>query len=164
MRKINRTRIYATLVRCGAGLLFVYAGGAKFLDPMLFYSALSGAEWLPPFVARLLMGVLPAAEVALGLALLVGWKRRPTALVAFLLVAAFTFFLLVEAVRGNTNCGCFGSSYVPEFLGTTTGALLRNGVLLLTLAWLAARGARRRLKTTEGRRDGLEAAHNLEAV
>ena len=160
----NLIRIRSALPRCGAGLLFVYAGAAKILDPLPFYSVLSGAEWLPTPVSRLLMAVLPVSEVVLGIALLVGWKRRATALGAFLLVAAFTFFLFVEAAHGNTNCGCFGSAYAPEFLGTTTGSLLRNSLLLLILGWIAARGPRPSWDVSEGCGASLERPHNLESV
>lgn len=152
MSKAKLRHISATLLRCAAGLLFLYAGVAKLLDPFPFGAALAGADWLPEAIALSLLAGLPAAEVGLGLAFFAGLKLRAVAAAAFLLVAAFTVFLLVEAARGNTGCGCFGGTRLPTFFGTTAGALLRNGLLLVALGLLGRRATGERV----ARPDSLE--------
>jgi uncharacterized membrane protein YphA (DoxX/SURF4 family) len=145
MSKTKLLQISATLLRCAAGLLFVYAGVAKLIDPFPFGAALAEADWLPETFARVLLAGLPAAEVGLGLALFSGLKLRMVAAGAFLLVAAFTVFLLVETARGNTGCGCFGGTRLPAFFSTAAGALLRNGLLLFALGWLGRRAVGERI-------------------
>lgn len=105
---------------------------AKLMSPLAFFAALKAATWLPHSVPGLLVIGVPVVELVLGSGLLIGWKVRTMAMSSFILIAIFTGFLLIETARGNNfNCGCFGESNGLLPVSTGSGALIRNGLLLL---------------------------------
>ncbi|PYT07943.1 MAG: hypothetical protein DMF60_06045 [Acidobacteria bacterium] len=142
MNKVSLAQVRTAFLRIAIGLLLIGAGIAKLMSPLAFLAALKAADWLPNTLLSLLLIGVPVVEVALGFVLLIGWKVRTTAIGSFILIALFTVFLLIETARGNnTNCGCFGESNgLMVLLTTGSGALIRNGLLLLMSVSLA-RGA-----------------------
>ena len=98
------------------GLLFVVAGAAKSIEPVLFYwEAVSYLELVEidreawPRIGRIAL-VLAPLEVLVGVALLVGWRPR------LILPAATGMMVLFLAITGlawfrqaNIDCGCFGT-------------------------------------------------------
>ena len=133
MNTASLAQVRRAFLRIAIGLLLIVAGIAKFMSPLAFFAALKAADWLPHTLSSLLVIGIPVAEVGFGFALLIGWKVRAAALSSFILIAAFTGFLLIEKARGdNNNCGCFGESNgLPARLSTGSGALIRNALLLL---------------------------------
>jgi uncharacterized membrane protein YphA (DoxX/SURF4 family) len=103
------------LFRLGLGGLFVFAGVSKLRDPMGFAQEISHYQLAPqlaPYGAML----LPAIEIVLGAALVIGSRRwragAALGLVGLLLV--FTGAVLTAVVRGiNIDCGCFGAGASP---------------------------------------------------
>jgi uncharacterized membrane protein YphA (DoxX/SURF4 family) len=138
MNRVSLTQVRTAFLRIAIGLLLILAGIAKAMSPLGFYAALNAAEWLPHTLSGLLVIGVPVVEVALGVGLLIGWKVRATAILSFILMALFTGFLLIETARGNNiNCGCFGESNgLLALLNSGSGALIRNGLLLLMAASL----------------------------
>ena len=122
------------------GLLFVVAGAAKSIDPVVFYwEAVSylelveiGREAWPP-IGRMAL-VLAPLEVLVGVALIIGWRPR------LALPAATGMMVLFLAITGlawyrqaDIDCGCFGT-----LVKRTPGeAFIEDAVMLglLLTAW-----------------------------
>ena len=128
-------RIAVVVLRLALGAVFVYAAWAKLRQPWeLFAMSIDAYKVLPYWAVVVVARTLPWAELAIGLALMVGRWLRVSAGAASLLLAMF-FVLMVRAyvMRMQIDCGCFG-------LGDPISArtLLRDGSLLagyLFLTW-----------------------------
>jgi uncharacterized membrane protein YphA (DoxX/SURF4 family) len=125
------------------GAIFVYGGYVKLRDPWaLFAMGIDSYHIVPFSFVEPLAKTLPAAEVALGLWLCLGfWLRIPSTLVSLLLVVFFSAMVHAKAAGQQINCGCFGPG---EPISKWT--LLRDGSLLaasLFVTWHAFRGKRR---------------------
>jgi GNAT superfamily N-acetyltransferase len=125
--------------------VFVYAAYTKLRESfLLFAMAIDAYKLLPEAGAVAVARVLPWAELALGVALIVGlWPRLVTSATTGLL--AVFFAVMVRAFRQGQqiSCGCFG---LGEPISART--LMRDGVLLalsgalMVAAFYAARRAR----------------------
>jgi len=125
------------------GAVFAYAGYLKLREPWALFAMgidsyhLVPFRWLEP-MAR----TLPAAEVAIGLWLMVGlWPRIPATVVSLLLAVFFAAMVHAKIAGRQIDCGCFGpGDPISEW------TLLRDGSMLagsLFLTWRALRGPRR---------------------
>ena len=121
-------------LRLALGGVFVYAAWVKLREPwLLFAMSIDNYHVLPQWAVTALARLLPWAELALGLLLIVGrFRRIATAGVSALLAVFFT--MMVRAyLRGDTiDCGCFGPG---EQIGPLT--LLRDGSMLAAAVFLA---------------------------
>jgi uncharacterized membrane protein YphA (DoxX/SURF4 family) len=122
--------VLAAIAAVLLGAVFVVSGVAKLREPARWRQQ-AGQLIEVPLVA----GALPLVEVGIGALLVVGWQRRAVALVAALLLVAFTAVLIVRIAQGRRPpCACFGS------LGSAPIGwvhVLRNGGLI-ALAAIAA--------------------------
>jgi uncharacterized membrane protein YphA (DoxX/SURF4 family) len=126
------------------GAVFAYAGYLKLRDPWaLFAMGIDSYHLLPYGLVVLLARTLPAAEVAIGLWLLVGfWPRIPSTLVSLLLMVFFAAMVHAKIAGQQIDCGCFGPG---DPISKWT--LLRDGSLLaasLAVTWHAFRGSPRK--------------------
>jgi len=128
-------RVFAWLCRLGLAGIFIYAGVVKMFPPIkrdLFMLDLSTYQLLPLWAIVAVAWILPPFEVALGLALLSGWKLRYAAVVSGLLLLLFIAVMTITYMRGiAANCGCFGDG---EQIGPRT--LLRDSLILLPAIFL----------------------------
>lgn len=91
-----------------AGVL-TYAGTIKILEPHGARDAIMAYRLLPPSWAPLLGYILPAAEIAFGLLLLVGLFVRMSGLFSAVIMLLFIFGIASVWIRGySIDCGCFG--------------------------------------------------------
>lgn len=128
---MNRRVEYCSVA---AGVVLLVSGFAKALDAAAFSRTLTlyGPETL-----RFAAPVVVLAELALGLALLLGFRLRRTGCLATLFLAGVTAaFAYGVLFRGVGDCGCFGSESplnVPP-----VAAFLRNAALLVLtgVVWL----------------------------
>lgn len=111
-----------TIVRILTGLLFIFSGLVKAIDPrglaykmQEFFEAWSNAGIMPRIMHRLdacALGfsiVMITLEVAVGIALLLGWNRKLTGWILVLLMLFFTFLTSYVLFSGKIRaCGCFG--------------------------------------------------------
>ena len=121
------------------GAVFAYAGYLKLREPWALFAMgidsyhLVPFRWLEP-MAR----TLPAAEVAIGLWLMVGlWPRIPATVVSLLLAVFFAAMVHAKIAGQQIDCGCFGPG---DPISKWT--LLRDGALLaasLFVTWQAFR-------------------------
>lgn len=121
------------------GILFIISGMVKALDPIGFSFKIE--EYLGLFQYSSLKGLsvsfsilLCAAEMTLGLLLLLRLWRRATAVVAFLFILGFTvltYLIYTDPYGGINECGCFG-----EAVHLSNGATFAKNIVLLAVAGL----------------------------
>jgi len=127
------------------GVLFIFSGLIKINDPV--GTAIKLEEYfevfsqdMAPFFKTLepfslfLSIFLSAAEIVLGVALLVRWKLKGVLVALLLLIVGFTFLTFYSAYFNKvTDCGCFGDAIVltPWQSFTKDVALLAMILVLL---------------------------------
>jgi uncharacterized membrane protein YphA (DoxX/SURF4 family) len=123
------------------GLLFVYAGVDKAFHYGGFVKALGGYVLVPDGLESFLALPLILCEILAGVGLLVPAWRRPAALVAMVMLAAFTAAIAInQHYRPGAECGC----WFTVTLGKASSAHVLQNLLLLGLAasiWLDERTA-----------------------
>jgi putative oxidoreductase len=125
------------------GVIFIYAGALKVLDPVQFANDIDNYKILPWTIAAGLAFYLPWLEIFCGLALILrrlylGGLSILTALVAVFLVAT-----IAAKVRGlDITCGCFG--HVSQNWNFPTHLALDLAILgaLLALSFRVVSGNR----------------------
>ena len=135
-------KIIAQLSRFFVGVLFIISGLVKLNDPMGFSFKLEeyfseGVLNLPFFEPHALSiaVLLVIAEVLLGVALLLGFKKKWTLTLLFLMILFFTFLTFYSAYFNKvTDCGCFGDA-IPL---TPWGSFSKDIVLLVLLLIIMA--------------------------
>jgi len=89
------------------GGLFFYAGLQKVLHVHEFAEAVLAYQLLPESLVGLAVAGLPWLEIAAGLCLTAGVKRRSCLLLLAGLVAVFLVVILITMARGlSIDCGC----------------------------------------------------------
>ncbi|PIU54566.1 MAG: DoxX family protein [Deltaproteobacteria bacterium CG07_land_8_20_14_0_80_60_11] len=115
------------------GGLFFYAGLQKVLNPYEFAEAVLAYRLLPESLVGVAAAGLPWLEIAAGLCLGAGLKRRSCLLLLAGLVAGFLIVILITMARGLTiDCGC--GLFFERQVGM--GAVLEDAVLLIWAAGL----------------------------
>lgn len=118
------------------GAMFVVAGFSKLLDPWTFYSALPGYGISGP-IRSLVAAFVPAAEVVLGIALLLRWGVRQTSMVAGAFMVVFMVSIGIGWSMGTLEeCGCFGA-----LLERSPGEAMLIDAIFLALAAAVWKGA-----------------------
>lgn len=109
------------------GGLFFYAGLQKVLHLSEFAEAVLAYQLLPESLVGLAVAGLPWLEIAAGLCLVAGLKRRSCLLLLTGLVVAFLVVILITMARGlKIDCGC--GLFFQRQVGL--GAVLEDAVLL----------------------------------
>jgi len=117
------------LFRLFLGVLFLYAGFIKIVDPPGFAQALYNYHILPGWIINPLAICLPWAEMMVGASLLAGIMIQGGALVVSGLLAIFAVVLGISLIRGlDVACGCFSTSSSAEPI--TWLYLVRDLILL----------------------------------
>lgn len=115
------------------GGLFFYAGLQKHWHPHEFAEAVLAYQLLPEPLVGVTVAALPWVELAAGLFLMVGLKKRSCLLLLSLLAGGFMVVMAVTMARGlKIDCGC--GLFMPRQVGLE--ALLVDGVFLIWAAGL----------------------------
>ena len=115
-------KILVNIARVLVGSLFIFSGLVKAIDPLglaykmqEFFEVWAADGYLPKLMNWLnnyAVGFsifMITLEVALGVALLIGWQKKLTAWLLFLLTLFFTFLTAFVLFSGKIRaCGCFG--------------------------------------------------------
>lgn len=127
-------------VSIAVGLLFIYAGILKTLDPIHFASDIQNYKILSyPLAVRLAL-YLPWLEVLCGVAMIAGWLRSGALAILTGLMLLFIVVTLAAKARGiNLDCGCFG---VASKGWSFSAHLLTDFAILAALALLWFRPSR----------------------
>jgi len=115
------------------GGLFFYAGLQKVLHVHEFAEAVIAYQLLPESLVGLAVAGLPWLEVAAGLSLMAGLKRRSCLLLLTGLVAVFLVVIFITMARGlKIDCGC--GLFFQRQVGWA--AVLEDAVLIIWAAGL----------------------------
>ena len=113
--------------RALSGILFLFSATAKLIGIDAFEIYLFSFGWFPLGVAFLLARLVIAVEYTLGILLIANFWPRLAFGGSVVLVAGFSVFLAVLALRGNhDNCNCFGELVNLD----PAQSLVKNAVLL----------------------------------
>jgi uncharacterized membrane protein YphA (DoxX/SURF4 family) len=139
-------KILVNIVRIITGALFIFSGLVKAIDPkglafkmQEFFEAWSGSGFLPGLMkvfdnnALTFSIIMITLEVLVGLALLIGWKKKFTVAILLLLMLFFTFLTSYVLFTGKIKaCGCFGDC-IPL---TPTQTFTKDIILLVMVIFL----------------------------
>ncbi len=118
------------------GVIFAVASLSKIGDLAAFATQVHNFRLAPIWSENLIAMTLPWIELVAALALVLGVRARPGAIVVTVLMAGFTVGVAVAIVRGlDFECGCFGTAD-----HTRVGAVkLAENLLMLGVAATASR-------------------------
>jgi putative oxidoreductase len=95
------------LLEIALGAIFIYAGIQKHFHPHEFAEAVLAYRLLPEGLVGFTAAVLPWVEIAAGLFLAAGLKRRSCLQLLTVLTAGFLVVMLITLARGlKIDCGC----------------------------------------------------------
>ena len=137
-------KVFVTVARIFTGVLFVFSGLVKAIDPkglafkmQEFFEAWSGSRFMPGLMkifdtyALSFSIIMITLEVIVGIALLIGWKKKFTVSVLLLLMIFFTFLTSYVLFTGKIRaCGCFG-----DCIPLTPVQTFTKDVVLLVLSF-----------------------------
>ena len=111
-------RILALISRIFTGLVFVFSGFVKAVDPMgstykfIDYFNAFHIGFLEPLALPLSV-FLSSAELIIGFALLTGFRLRIASIALFVFMVFFTILTFILAIFNPvTDCGCFGDALI----------------------------------------------------
>ncbi len=130
------------LARLVVGVVWLWAGLAKLADPLGSVRAVQAYDLLPTGLTEPVGYALPAVEVVVGLALVLGVMTRGAAVLSVLLFVAFVVGIASAWARGlEIDCGCFGGGgYDPDAASQYPVDLARDAALLLASAYVVWAG------------------------
>ncbi|MFZ5449216.1 MAG: MauE/DoxX family redox-associated membrane protein [Thermodesulfobacteriota bacterium] len=142
MRK-KRGTFWLRILEVVLGGLFFYAGLQKLLHPYEFAEAVIAYQMLPESMVGVVVAIIPWVEIAAGLCLAAGLKRRSCLLILSGLLVAFLVVILITMARGlKIDCGC--GLFSQRQVGL---AAILEDLLLLTWAAGLYSWERTRLRT-----------------
>jgi len=104
---MNLNWILRRLLEVALGAIFFYAGWQKHLHPYEFAEAVLAYRLLPDSLVGVAAGTLPWLEMAAGLFLVLGLKKRSCLLLLGLMASLFMVIMLLTLARGlKIDCGC----------------------------------------------------------
>lgn len=115
-------KVLVNIARILVGGLFIFSGLVKAIDPLglsykmqEFFEAWAADKYFPSMMnwlhghSYLFSIVMITLEIVLGVALLVGWRKKISLSLLLLLVVFFTFLTSYVLFSGKIRaCGCFG--------------------------------------------------------
>lgn len=129
------------LARLALGGVMIAAGVPKLLDRTASIQNVLAYELFGYEVSRAIGILLPVAEVALGVLLILGLLTRSAAALTGVLMLVFVAGIVSAWARGLAiDCGCFGTGGPVDPEDTTYVTSIVRDVLFLALAvWLTVR-------------------------
>ncbi|MDX6235161.1 MAG: hypothetical protein QOH68_4328 [Nocardioidaceae bacterium] len=126
------------LARLVTGGVWIVAGALKVTDPAASIAAVRAYELLPGSLVEPVGVALPAVELVVGLALVLGVFTRGAALVSALLFVAFVVGISSVWTRGiEIDCGCFGGGGAdPDASSSYPWEIARDVALLACSCYL----------------------------
>jgi hypothetical protein len=131
-------------LRWGLGLLFIFAGAVKLMDPKAFAHAISQYGLVPDALVPVLALGLPAAEVLAGLGLLINARGSLGAILLMLLMFIGVLGYAIAADL-DIDCGCFTMAELAA-RGSVRAAFFQDLGFLAAALFLLWRRRRVRLQ------------------
>ncbi len=126
-----------TISRILLGLLFIYSGFVKGVDPVgteyriVDYFIAFGTEWAIPLALPISI-IMNTVEFVLGILLLLNIYIKITSWLVMLMMAFFTMITLNDAMYSPVpDCGCFGDALVISNWQTFYKNLVIDALLLI---------------------------------
>lgn len=150
LRRLQRSEWLAVRMQIGLGIVFLAAAWPKILAPPVFAKNVWAYQMLPDALVTSMAVFLPAVELVIGIALVLGIRPRAAAWLSVLLLLQFMVALAVNAfVRENpVNCSCFELNPAPKtcamLLWEMKELILRDAAFLLMAAhviWVRGPGS-----------------------
>jgi len=136
-KRFTKTQI--TLSRVLLGLLFIYSGFVKGVDPVgteyriVDYFIAFGTDWAFPLALPLSV-LMNSVEFVLGILLLLNVGMQITSWLVMLMMAVFTVVTFNDALYSPVpDCGCFGDAFVISNWQTFYKNLIIDALLLIVL-------------------------------
>src|ERR1700730_10948620 len=140
-----RSNIIWRIVDLIIGVVFIYAGAIKALDPIRFAGDIDNYKMLPWAIGVRLAFYLPWLEMLCGLALSLGFFYRGGLLLLTALTFIFIASSIIAKVRGlDITCGCFGHASKDWSFMTHLAVDFAILVALVTL-WISNRAQQQEL-------------------
>lgn len=146
MKEINKMndsikRIIVVVSRILLGLVFVFSGFAKLVDPLgstykiQDYLSAMGLDFFAPIA--LVMGIaLATFEFTLGVCLLLGTNIKSTSILSLLMMGFMTPLTLWIAIADPvSDCGCFGDALVISNWQTFWKNIVLSTLAILIFIW-----------------------------
>lgn len=134
-KRFTNTQI--TISRVLLGLLFIYSGFVKGVDPVgteyriVDYFIAFGTEWANPLALPLSV-LMNSVEFVLGILLLLNVSMQITSWLVILMMAFFTVVTFNDALYSPVpDCGCFGDALVISNWQTFYKNLIIDALLLI---------------------------------
>jgi len=134
-KRFTKTQI--TLSRVLLGLLFIYSGFVKGVDPVgteyriVDYFIAFGTDWAFPLALPLSV-LMNSVEFVLGILLLLNVGMQITSWLVMLMMAVFTVVTFNDALYSPVpDCGCFGDAFVISNWQTFYKNLIIDALLLI---------------------------------
>ena len=122
------------IIRLLTGLVFIYAGGAKLMDPKSFARSVSAYDLVPEVLLPVVALGLPAIEVIAGIGIIFNIAGSLTAI--FCMLVLFVFVLWYGILKDlNIDCGCFSQKELEEHDGLRS-AFHRDLVLMAGVVYV----------------------------
>lgn len=108
MKKFLFNKIWIRALEILLGILFIYSGIIKILNPFEFFLTVAKYGILPDKLINLFSTTLPFFEIVSGFFLLSGILTGGASFFVSLLLFLFTLAILYVIIRGfSFECGCF---------------------------------------------------------
>ena len=108
------------------GLTFIYASFDKILSPADFAEIVYGYDLFPHVFINLIAIIIPFLELVAGLALIIGFYPRSSAIIINMMLLAFVAALTINIFRGHEfDCGCFAAGQ-SGYTGSSEVTVLRD--------------------------------------
>ena len=132
---------FGTLARLVVGGVWLAAGLLKVNDGAGSVRSVRAYDLLPESIVPAVGHALPAVEIVIGLALVVGVLTRAVAVVSAILQLAFIIGIASAWSRGlQIDCGCFGNGgFDADATSKYPWEIARDTGLLLLSLWLVWR-------------------------
>ena len=128
----------AAVSRWILGLVFVYAGTMKLMEPADFAASLQTFRFVPVWLMKFAVIVFPVFELLVGILLCLRMRLREALFAVNGMCLLFLAVLVTALVRGEpVDCGCFGSGQLS--LARVWLAAGRDVVLCSMGGWLYVR-------------------------
>ncbi len=128
------------VLRLVLAVVLITSGGLKMFDTDASRTAILAYRLVPVDLATPLALLLPAFEIVLAIALLIGFATRWAGLATAILMGVFIVGISSVWIRGySIDCGCFGGGGEADPEGKTwryTSEILRDFLFLGMGVWL----------------------------